>query len=86
MAEPDCWYVNFDAEFTSQTVRECMANEISTMREPGCYIVHKGDGLSCFVDVMGGGKTGAHEKRRAAKKNPEADWVKRSVFIVRRVQ
>ena len=85
MSQPDCWYFNFAPDFPMPAA-ERVANEIANLREPGCYYVKKGDGLHCNVDVWGGGKTAAHEKRRAAKKNPEAEWVKRSVFIVRKVQ
>lgn len=88
MAESNCWYVNFAGLMTylpPGSFRRCLAERVADKYPPGCFIVqedsdHRPD---LKVIVMGGGKTGAHQKRRAALKVPDAEWVKHSEFVIR---
>lgn len=87
MATTDCWYVNFDQMMLGCDM-QFVANNIADSLIPGCYHVRPsrmGGELIPIIEAWGGGKTAAHEKRKAAKKNPEAEWVKRSIFIIRKV-
>lgn len=81
MPEPDCWYVYFDL-MVKESEWTPIANAIAKRYPPGCYMVSHSFYNPPRIESMGGGKTGAHQKRRAALKVPDAEWVKRSIFIV----
>lgn len=79
---PDCWYIHFD-RMIKVTERERIADWIAKKHVPGCFLVHHSFYNPPTLESMGGGKSGAHQKRRVALKYPDRDWVYDSIFVVR---
>jgi hypothetical protein len=71
--EPDCWAINFDKRIPEDQY-DSLIEEAHRVCPPGIVII-EGDATHYQIKYLGGGKTGAHIKRRAAKNNP-AEWVK----------
>lgn len=77
--EPDCWYIYFDPKIPKEEY-DHFVDIIQANYPAGCYRVIWNP-YRYILDDMGGGKSAAHQKRRAAKNN-DAEWVKSSVFRV----
>jgi hypothetical protein len=80
--EPDCWYLNFHHDIPESDYEQ-VCSETVKMAPAGCYLIDISEKSHAYVLIsMGGGKSAAHMKRRAADQNPEQDWAKHSRFIV----
>jgi len=79
-----CWYVHFEYDTTEEQM-DSIAKQVSETLPPNCYLARINNTIQAgriVIVNMGGGKSAAHEKRIAAEKNQDRDWVKKSRFVV----